>query len=82
MRMNRRESLKFAGIGAALIGLDGPAVSAPAENRPNIVLCMADDPQESRDRAARAPDRTKAMRAQLEAWLRSVVQSLNGKDYG
>ncbi len=42
---------------------------------------LADDPQESRDLAARAPDRTESMRGQLEAWLLSVVRSLNGKDY-
>jgi arylsulfatase A-like enzyme len=42
---------------------------------------LADDPQESQDLAARSPDRTKSLRAPLEAWLLSVVRSLNGKDY-
>ena len=42
---------------------------------------LADDPQESNDCAAAQPERAKAMKAQLEAWLRSVVRSLNGKDY-
>ncbi len=42
---------------------------------------LADDPQESRDLAARDPDRARALRGRLEAWLLSVVRSLNGKDY-
>ena len=42
---------------------------------------LADDPQESNDCATAQPKRAKAMKAQLEAWLRSVVRSLNGKDY-
>jgi arylsulfatase A-like enzyme len=42
---------------------------------------LADDPQESSDLAARHPDRTESLRRQLEAWLLSVVRSLNGKDY-
>jgi arylsulfatase A-like enzyme len=42
---------------------------------------LADDPKESNDRAARSPERTNSMRKALEAWLLSVVQSLNGKDY-
>jgi hypothetical protein len=31
--------------------------------------------------AARSPEQVKSMKARLEAWLQSVVQSLNGKDY-
>jgi len=42
---------------------------------------LADDPQESNDCAAAQPERAKAMKAQLEAWLKSVAQSLNGADY-
>ncbi|MCU0916941.1 MAG: sulfatase-like hydrolase/transferase [Planctomycetes bacterium] len=42
---------------------------------------LADDPQESTDLAGRSPERVQALRAQLEAWLLSVVRSLNGKDY-
>jgi arylsulfatase A-like enzyme len=42
---------------------------------------LADDPEESRDLAARRPDRTESLREGLEAWLLSVVRSLNGKDY-
>ena len=42
---------------------------------------LADDPQECNDCAAAQPERARAMKAQLEAWLRSVVRSLNGKDY-
>ena len=43
---------------------------------------LTDDPRESRDLAARDPDRVKSLRDPLEAWLSSVVRSLNGKDYG
>ena len=42
---------------------------------------LADDPGEKTDLATRQPDRTKALRLKLEAWLASVVRSLNGKDY-
>jgi arylsulfatase A-like enzyme len=42
---------------------------------------LADDPLESHDLAASIPQRVQSMRAQLEAWLLSVVQSLNGRDY-
>jgi len=42
---------------------------------------LAEDPNESRDLAARSADRAKSMQGQLEAWLLSVVRSLNGKDY-
>ncbi|MCP4639696.1 MAG: sulfatase-like hydrolase/transferase [bacterium] len=40
------------------------------------------DPMEARDLATEQPTRTNAMRAELEAWLASVVRSLNGEDYG
>lgn len=42
---------------------------------------LADDPNEKNDLAAGQPERVKAMRAQLEPWLLSVVRSLNGQDY-
>ena len=42
---------------------------------------LADDPEEQNDLAADCPDRAKSMRSALEAWLASVVRSLNGKDY-
>jgi len=42
---------------------------------------LADDPQEGQDCTATQPERTKTMQAELEAWLQSVVRSLNGKDY-
>jgi len=42
---------------------------------------LADDPKEATDLAGAQAERVKAMRAALEAWLRSVVHSLNGKDY-
>ena len=43
---------------------------------------LADDPQESRNLAARYSDPTEFLRGQLEGWPSSVVRSLNGKDYG
>jgi len=42
---------------------------------------LVKDPQEAGDQAAAQADRVKTMRAALEAWLKSVVRSLNGKDY-
>jgi len=42
---------------------------------------LVDDSQESRDVLAAQPERAQAMKARLEAWLASVVRSLNGKDY-
>ena len=42
---------------------------------------LADDPMETTDLAAQNPDRVKKMRAELERWLGSVVDSLNGDDY-
>ena len=42
---------------------------------------LADDPREGDDRMTRNAERTDAMKAELEAWLTSVVGSLNGADY-
>jgi len=42
---------------------------------------LADDPDESRDLAARDQGRARSMRSDIEKWLASVVASLNGKDY-
>ena len=42
---------------------------------------LAEDPKEQEDLAGRYPERAQAMRAALEAWQTSVVQSLNGQDY-
>ena len=39
-------------------------------------------PAEATDLADSEADRVERMRIDLEAWLRSVVASLNGKDYG
>jgi arylsulfatase A-like enzyme len=43
---------------------------------------LANDPAESRVLLAEQPDRVPQMQAALERWLESVVQSLNGRDYG
>ncbi len=42
---------------------------------------LANDPKESDDRSAQEPERVKSMKVPMEAWLRSVAQSLNGQDY-
>jgi len=42
---------------------------------------LADDPREGTDLSRRELERVKSMASELEAWLTSVAQSLNGKDY-
>jgi hypothetical protein len=42
---------------------------------------LAEDPMEKEDLAARDAGRVRSMRSELEAWLASVVRSLNGGDY-
>ncbi|MEA3227299.1 MAG: sulfatase-like hydrolase/transferase, partial [Planctomycetota bacterium] len=42
---------------------------------------LAADPGEQNNLLAQESDRVKSMKSQLEAWLKSVVRSLNGKDY-
>ncbi|MBM4085179.1 MAG: N-acetylgalactosamine 6-sulfate sulfatase [Planctomycetes bacterium] len=42
---------------------------------------LADDPGEEKDLATQEAQRVNSMESQLEAWLASVVRSLNGKDY-
>ena len=42
---------------------------------------LADDPMERKDLLDKKTDRVRSMKIQLEAWLTSVVRSLNGKDY-
>ena len=42
---------------------------------------LATDPAETTDLADTQPERTRDLRRALEAWLRSVVRSLNGEDY-
>jgi arylsulfatase A-like enzyme len=42
---------------------------------------LADDPAETRDLATDEPSKVAALQGELERWLGSVVQSLNGEDY-
>ena len=42
---------------------------------------LAEDPLESNDLIAIQPERTKSMKSSLKQWLKSVVHSLNGRDY-
>ncbi len=43
---------------------------------------LADDPAETKNLTDSEEQRTATMRAALQDWLKSVVNSLNGKDYG
>ena len=54
---------------------------APAGGARIELYNLADDPMEKQDLVSAQGDRAKAMRSELEAWLKSVVKSLNGKDY-
>jgi arylsulfatase A-like enzyme len=50
--------------------------------QPKIELYqLADDPMETTDVSGTHPERVAAMRAELEVWLASVIDSLNGEDY-
>jgi len=42
---------------------------------------LSQDAQEKVDLAPREPARAARMQAELEAWQKSVVRSLNGEDY-
>jgi arylsulfatase A-like enzyme len=42
---------------------------------------LSGDPAETTDLAGRHPERVQAMGASLDAWMRSVIDSLNGADY-
>ena len=42
---------------------------------------LIEDPEEKKDLTAQNSKRVKSMKAKLEEWQRSVVRSLNGKDY-
>jgi arylsulfatase A-like enzyme len=42
---------------------------------------LADDPTEQNDLVTRDTDRVNSMKSQLQTWLVSVVNSLNGRDY-
>ena len=43
---------------------------------------LAKDPQEKNNLLTQQSGRVKSMKSQLEDWQKSVVRSLNGKDYG
>lgn len=65
--------------------LDGDWKLHRIEDQQGRVTCelynLASDPAEQDDRADSHGPRVAAMRAALEAWLQSVVRSLNGEDY-
>ncbi len=42
---------------------------------------LKDDPMETKDLAAEQSERVTAMREELETWMGSVLDSLNGEDY-
>ncbi len=56
-------------------------IEAPSAKVSWELYNLAVDPLESHDLAASEQPRVTAMRTQLEAWLKSVVRSLNGADY-
>jgi arylsulfatase A-like enzyme len=57
-------------------------IEAPKADRVRWELYdLAADPKESRDLLAAEPGRAEKMKAELVAWLESVVRSLNGEDY-
>jgi arylsulfatase A-like enzyme len=66
--------------------LDGPWKLHRVENPKTAAVKwelydLAADPKEARDLLAAEPKRAAAMKAELTAWLGSVVRSLNGEDY-
>ena len=42
---------------------------------------LAKDAAEKKDLSEKHPEKVKAMRAGLKAWQKSVLNTLNGKDY-
>jgi hypothetical protein len=61
-----------------------PAKSPNQDKRNKVKLelyNLAEDPGEQHDLAGRETGRVQSMKSELEAWLVSVVGSLNGKDY-
>lgn len=64
--------------------LDWPWKLHRIENKRSVkfeLYHLADDPGEGTDLSRREPERVKSMRSELEAWLTSVAQSLNGRDH-
>ncbi len=64
--------------------LDWPWKLHRIEQDKNITLELYNleaDPMEEKDLTVSEPEKTKSMLAGLDAWLVSVVNSLNGKDY-
>ena len=49
--------------------------------RPFELYNLEEDPNEAADGVAQHPNRVESMKSSLEAWLISVVHSLNGTDY-
>jgi len=60
----------------ALTQVDAPAAAPRLE-----LYHLADDPAERDNLAVAQPDRTAALQSKLEAWLSTVILSLNGEDY-
>ncbi|MCX7827496.1 MAG: hypothetical protein N2689_18350, partial [Verrucomicrobiae bacterium] len=53
----------------------------PKKQRAFLAEITAIDRAELNDLAASKPQRAARMKGELDAWLRSVVASLNGSDY-
>ncbi|MCL4217386.1 MAG: sulfatase-like hydrolase/transferase [Candidatus Hydrogenedentes bacterium] len=64
--------------------LDWPMKLHRIQNDAGVTFELYDlgqDPMEEKDLLADSPDKAAALQTELEAWLASVVRSLNGKDY-
>ncbi len=46
-----------------------------------LLFDLLTDPKEKKDISESEPERTRRMKAELEAWQKSVIRSLNGEDY-
>jgi hypothetical protein len=57
------------------------ATSVAVDEKPNFVLVMADDPKDEHDLIGQRKDLAAPMQAKLEAWQKSTIGSLNGRDY-
>ena len=57
------------------------AAKKKGKQGPYSLFNLATDAAEKKDLSAAEPDRLKTMKAELAAWQKSVLRSLNGKDY-
>jgi arylsulfatase A-like enzyme len=75
------QSAPFGGKAAWLDNRYKLVVISGKQGRATELYDLLDDPRETKDLAPEKPDVVKRMAAQLEAWQRSVENSLTGADY-